>query len=130
MRIAGTIALAILGALPLERGEDVPGFIELPDGTIRSQGRVVLDNASDEPQRYTIALVSSPEAVLRSDRVSTVEPRRAMALPLFVDMPRERFREGSRRVYVQVTSSDGYHRIVTVTLAGPHDGVNSSSAAR
>jgi cytochrome c oxidase accessory protein FixG len=96
-----------------------PAFVELPDGMISAQARIKLENEGDESRRYTIAVVGSPAATLRSSRVWNVEPRRSIEVPLFVDTPRERFREGRRDVHLQITSTDGFHRVVTVTLLGP-----------
>ncbi len=124
------IAVAGLGWKLLSRsGTEVwiervtgPAFVELPDGQISSQAQIKLENESDEPRRYRIALVDSPGASLRSADLWNVKPRAAIVVPLMVDVPRSSFVHGERAVHVRIFESSGFERMLTVTLLGPDDG--------
>ena len=99
-----------------------PAFVELPDGKISSAARIKLENKSDEERRYHLLLTDSPGASLRSQFLWKVPPRKSLELPLFIDVPRESFVAGKRRVYLRIHDSGGAERVVTLTLLGPERG--------
>ncbi len=94
-------------------------FVELPDGMISAQARIKLENHSDAERRYHLFLKDSPRATLRSNPTWTVAPGKSLALPLFVDVPRDSFVDGKRKVYLRVHDSGGSERVLTLTLLGP-----------
>jgi cytochrome c oxidase accessory protein FixG len=96
-----------------------PSFVELPDGRISSQARIKLENASDSERRYHLLLVESPGASLRSNHMWTIKPRKSLQIPLFIDVPRDSFTGGKRKVYLRIHDSGGFERVVTLTLLGP-----------
>lgn len=96
-----------------------PAFVELPDGQISSAVRVKLENESDVVRHYTIT-VREPDAKLRSPQPRwDLKPRKSMELPLFVDVPRASFVNGRRKLNLYIDDSEGFHRVVAVTLLGP-----------
>ena len=100
-----------------------PSFVELPDGRISAQGRIKIENQSDSPRHYRIALAEAGDAKLRLPQDTwQVRARHAIEIPLFVDVPRTSFVHGERRVYVRIDDDSGFERIVAVTLLGPDDG--------
>ena len=100
-----------------------PSFVELPDGRISAQARIKIENEGDELRRYHVSLTETPNAELRvAQDTWQVRPHKAIDVPLFVDVPRDSFVHGERRVYVKIHDSVGYTRIVTVTLLGPDNG--------
>lgn len=96
-----------------------PSFVELPDGKISSQARIKLENLSDKERRYHLLLVDSPGASLRSNHMWTLKPRKSQEIPIFIDVPRESFVDGKRKVYLRIHDSAGFERVVTLTLLGP-----------
>lgn len=96
-----------------------PSFVELPDGKISSQARIKLENSSDSERRYHLLLVESPGASLRSQFQWTIKPHKSQEIPIFVDVPRDSFVGGKRRVYLRIHDSGGFERVVTLTLLGP-----------
>ena len=62
-------------------------------------------------------------ASLRSQPIWTVASHKSMELPLFVDVPRESFVDGKRRIYLRVHETGGFERVITLTLLGPAGGV-------
>lgn len=124
------LAVGLLGyTITRVAGSDVwvervsgPSFVELPDGKISSQARIKLENKSDSERRYHLYLTESPGASLRSQPIWTVAPRKSQVVPLFIDVPRESFVDGKRRVYLRIHETGGFERIVTLTLLGPTDG--------
>jgi cytochrome c oxidase accessory protein FixG len=96
-----------------------PSFVELPDGKISSQARIKLENGSGEERRYHLYLVESPGASLRSSSTWTIKPHKSLEIPIFIDVPRESFVDGKRRVYLRIHDSAGFERVVTLTLLGP-----------
>jgi cytochrome c oxidase accessory protein FixG len=94
-------------------------FVELPEGKISSQARIKLENTSDQERRYHFLLVESPGASLRSEPMWTVKAHKSLEVSLFIDVPRESFVAGKRRVYLRIHDSSGYERVVTLTLLGP-----------
>jgi cytochrome c oxidase accessory protein FixG len=99
-----------------------PSFVELPDGKISSQARIKLENQSDVERRYHLLLVESPGASLRSQHIWTVKPRKSQEIPIFIDVPRDSFENGKRRVYMGIHDSSGFERVVTLSLLGPERG--------
>jgi cytochrome c oxidase accessory protein FixG len=99
-----------------------PAFVELPDGRVSSQGRIKIENQSDEARGYNVSLIDSGDAVLRTQTVWEVKPRKSVTIPLFIDVPRTAFKHGEKRVYVRIDESTGFERVVTVTLLGPAGG--------
>jgi cytochrome c oxidase accessory protein FixG len=97
-----------------------PAFIELPDGKISSQARIKLENQSDQERRYHLLLAESPGASLRSNHIWTVKPKKSQEIPIFIDVPRDSFESGKRKVYLRIHDSAGFERVVTLTLLGPH----------
>jgi cytochrome c oxidase accessory protein FixG len=100
-----------------------PSFVELPDGQISSQARIKLENRGDENHTYSLSLVQSPNASLRSQAKFEVKAHKSLEIPIFVDVPRESFIEGKRRVHVRIDDSAGFERVVTLTLLGPEGGI-------
>lgn len=97
-----------------------PSFVDLPDGRISARVQIKIENASDEPRGYTISLVDAPDAELRSVQPSwRVKPRKSADIPLFVDVKPETFVNGKRQVHLRVNDSQGFERVVAVTLLGP-----------
>jgi cytochrome c oxidase accessory protein FixG len=96
-----------------------PSFVELPDGTISSQARIKLENSDDTERRFVLMLVDPAGASLRSSPTWSVRPHASLDVPIFVDVPRESFVGGTRRVYLRVHDSAGFERVVTLTLLGP-----------
>jgi cytochrome c oxidase accessory protein FixG len=96
-----------------------PAFIELPDGKISSQARIKLENQSDNERRYHLLLTDSPGTSLRSNHIWTVKAKKSQEIPIFIDVPRESFVAGKRRVYLRIHDSGGFERVVTLTLLGP-----------
>lgn len=99
-----------------------PAFVELPDGRISSQARIKLENMSGEERRYTLLLAESPGAALRSNHIWTIKPKKSQEIPIFIDVPRDSFVDGKRRVWVRIHDSEGFERVVTLTLLGPTGG--------
>ncbi|MEJ7600265.1 MAG: cytochrome c oxidase accessory protein CcoG [Kofleriaceae bacterium] len=99
-----------------------PSFIELPAGQIASAVRLKLENESDVTRHYTI-LVDDADAKLRAPQARwEVKARRAVDVPLFVDVPRTSFQRGRRTVTLKVADDAGFHRALSVTLLGPEGG--------
>jgi cytochrome c oxidase accessory protein FixG len=96
-----------------------PSFVELPDGRISSQARLRLENTDDKERRYHLLLVASPGASLRSEPTWTLKPHKSFEIPLFIDVQRESFVAGKRKVYLRIHDSGGGERVVTLTLLGP-----------
>jgi hypothetical protein len=96
-----------------------PGFVELPGGKISSQVRIQLDNPSAVTRRYYLVLADSPGALIRSNHMWTVPPRKSLDIPLYIEAPRKSFTAGRRKVYLRIHGSDGAERVVTLTLRGP-----------
>jgi cytochrome c oxidase accessory protein FixG len=96
-----------------------PSFVVLPDGTISAQARIKLENAGDTERRYYLLLAESPGATLRANAMWTVKPHKSLEIPLFIDVPRESFVDGKRRVFLRIHDSTGFERVVTLTLLGP-----------
>jgi len=96
-----------------------PSFVELPDGKISAQARIKLENQGDSERRYHLLLVESPGASLRSQPMWTIKPRKSLEIPIFIDVPRESFVGGKRRVHLRIHDSGGFERVVTLTLLGP-----------
>jgi cytochrome c oxidase accessory protein FixG len=99
-----------------------PSFVELPDGRISSQVRIKLENQSDVKNDYRFELVGEPRADLRSALPTwQAPPRKAIDVPLFVDVPRNLFVNGQLRVAIRITGA-GFDRTVRPTLLGPAGG--------
>ena len=99
-----------------------PSFIELPDGQIASAVRLKLENESDQTRHYTI-MVGDADARLRTPQTRwEVKGRRAVEVPLYVDVPRASFARGRRTVTLKIADDAGFHRALAVTLLGPDGG--------
>ncbi len=97
-----------------------PSFVDLPDGRVAARVQLKIENASDEARGYTISLVDAPDAELRSAQASwRVKPRHSIDVPLFVDVQPGTFTGGKRQVYLRINDSEGFEKIVAVTLLGP-----------
>jgi len=96
-----------------------PSFVELPDGQISSQARIKLENDSEQVRHYTLAVVEPVGLPMRSAYKWDVGPRKSIVIPVFIDVPRDRFVEGKLQVYIEVIETGGFHRVVHVTLLGP-----------
>jgi cytochrome c oxidase accessory protein FixG len=96
-----------------------PSFAELPGGKIAAQASIKVENESDGERRYTISLAEAPDAVLRTAATWRVAPRKALSVPLVIELPRTGFTAGRRTVYVRIADNGGFHRIVRVQLLGP-----------
>ena len=96
-----------------------PSFIVLPDGKISAQARIKLENSGDVERRYHLLLTDSPLASLRSGFQYTIKAHKSLEIPIFIDVPRESFVDGKRRVYLRIHDSAGFERVVTLTLLGP-----------
>jgi polyferredoxin len=99
-----------------------PSFVELPDGKISSQARIKLENSGDTERRYHLLLTDSPGASLRSGFQYTIKPHKSLEIPIFIDVPRDSFVGGKRKVYLRIHDSAGFERVVTLTLLGPAGG--------
>jgi polyferredoxin len=99
-----------------------PSFVELPDGKISAQVRLRIENESDVPRRYFLAL-SGADATLRSQALYEVKPHKSLDVPVFVDAPRASFVHGVRHVYLRIHDSTGAERTMPVTLLGPEGDV-------
>jgi cytochrome c oxidase accessory protein FixG len=99
-----------------------PAFVELPDGKISSQARIKLENASDVERRYHLLLAESPGASLRGNFQWTIKAHKSQEIPIFIDVPRDSFVNGKRKVYLRIHDSGGAERVVTLTLLGPDGG--------
>lgn len=100
-----------------------PSFVELPDGTISAQARLKLENESDEVRSYAVSLYGAPDAKLRAPQLTwELRPRRSQEIPLFVDLARDTFVGGKRKVQLRISDDRGFARIVEVTLLGPEGG--------
>lgn len=95
-----------------------PLFYELPDGGISSQARVRIENASDQPHHYTIYLTDA-QLKLRSQARWEVAAREHVTVPVLIDVPRDGFEAGKRRVTLQIADDQGFHSVVDLTLIGP-----------
>lgn len=95
-----------------------PSFVELPDGKISAQIRLRIENDSDAPRRYFLALAGA-DATLRSQALYEVKPHKSLEVPLFVDVPRASFVHGERQVYLRIHDSSGAERAMRLTLLGP-----------
>jgi cytochrome c oxidase accessory protein FixG len=96
-----------------------PSFVVLPDGKISAQARIKLENSGDTERRYHLLLTDSPLASLRSGFQYTIKPHKSLEIPIFIDVPRESFVDGKRKVYLRIHDSAGFERVVTLTLLGP-----------
>ncbi|MBL9017902.1 MAG: cytochrome c oxidase accessory protein CcoG [Myxococcales bacterium] len=100
-----------------------PSFVMLPDGRVASQVLLKIENETDELKNYTITLAETPNATLRSPQPRwQVKARKASDVPLFVDSPPEAFVGGKRTAHLRIDDSEGFQKIVTVTLLGPERG--------
>ncbi len=99
-----------------------PSFIELPDGTISAATRIKLENESDEPRHYRIAVKEPLGLPIRTPTRWDVAPRKSLGITLYIDVPRDLFVGGKRDVYLEIFETGGFHRMVTVTLLGPVGG--------
>jgi cytochrome c oxidase accessory protein FixG len=100
-----------------------PSFIALPDGRVASQVRFKIENETDAPRRYVIALAGSPDATLKSPlAVWEIKAHHAQEIPMFVEAAAATFSHGQRVVHLRVFDDEGFARIVAVTLLGPTDG--------
>lgn len=100
-----------------------PAFVDLPDGRIAAQVLLKVENESDRDKSYTISLVDASNATLRSAAPSwRVKARGAMEIPLFVETAAETFVAGKRTVKLRIDDSEGFERIVSVTVLGPERG--------
>ena len=99
-----------------------PSFVELPDGKISAQVRLRIENESDAPRRYVLAL-DGADATLRSQALYEVKAHKSLEVPLFVDVPRASFVHGVRHVYLRIHDSTGAERAMPVTLLGPEGDV-------
>lgn len=99
-----------------------PSFVELPDGSISAQARIKLENGTDARKTYFVVLVDAPDASLRAQPSYELAPHKSLEIPLFVDVARTTFVAGKRRVYLKVHDTEGFSRVVTVTLLGPDGG--------
>ena len=61
-------------------------------------------------------------ASLRSNHIWTIKSHKSLEIPIFIDVPRESFNAGKRRVYLRIHDSAGFERVVTLTLLGPTGG--------
>ena len=52
----------------------------------------------------------------------TLKAHKSLEIPLFIDVPRESFDGGMRRVWLRIHDSGGFERVVTLTLLGPAGG--------
>lgn len=95
-----------------------PSFVELPDGTISAQVRLRIENDTEAPRRYMLALDGN-DATLRSQALYEVKAHRSLEVPLFVDVPRASFVHGERQVYLRLHDSSGAERAMRLTLLGP-----------
>lgn len=96
-----------------------PPFVELDATTVSSAVRLKLENESDEVRHYTVT-IREPDLKLRSPQIRwDVKPRKSLDIPLFVDVPRATFVHGKRKTAIYIDDSDGFHRVVSVTLLGP-----------
>jgi len=85
--------------------------------------RLKLENETDDTRHYTISIAEAMDAKLRISQQSwQLAGRKSMEIPLFVDVPRDSFAAGERRVALRIDADDGFQRMVTVTLLGPADG--------
>lgn len=96
-----------------------PSFVELSDGSISAKARIKLDNATDTTKKYFVGLVETPDAVLRAQPSYELAPHEQREVPVFIDVPREAFVAGRRHAYLRIHDTEGFSRIVTVTLLGP-----------
>jgi len=96
-----------------------PSFVELPGGKIAAQASIKIENEGDGERRYTFALADAPDATLRTDPSFRVAPRKAMSVPLVIELPRTGFTAGKRTIYIRIADDAGFHRIVRVQLLGP-----------
>jgi len=124
--IAATLLVWNVGDKPstevwVERIEG-PSFIELPDGTISAAAKIKLENESDEVHHYTISVAEPVGLPMRSPAKWDVPARKSLAITLYIDVPREMFVDNKRDVYLKITETGGFHRVVTVTLLGPAGG--------
>ncbi len=103
-----------------------PSFIELPDGQISSSVRIKVENESDAARHYTLTIGDAADARLRTQPRWEVRARKSVEIPLFIDVPRESFRNGQRRISMRIDDEAGFHRVLTVTLLGP-EGRNGST---
>jgi cytochrome c oxidase accessory protein FixG len=104
-----------------------PSFVELPDGTISSQGRIKLENTSDQPRHYKLSVAEPLGLPMRNPWQWDVGARKSVDVPLMIDVPRELFVDGKVDVYLKVIETGGYHRVVRLTLLGP---VTAKGSAR
>jgi cytochrome c oxidase accessory protein FixG len=96
-----------------------PSFVELPDGKVSAQARIKLENKTDAERRYNLYLTESPNASLRSQPVWTLAPHKSVVIPLFIDVPRDSFHDGKRKVYLRIHETGGIERVLTLILLGP-----------
>jgi cytochrome c oxidase accessory protein FixG len=94
-------------------------FVELPSGDISAQARLKLENTSDEPHRYHLSLSQTNHAILRSQTDFELKPHKSLQIPVFIDVPRSSFTNGKRTAHIRIDDSEGFQRVVTVTLLGP-----------
>ena len=95
-----------------------PSFVELPGGKVAAAVRLRLENESAETRHYTIT-VNAADATLRSPPRWEAKPRRAIDIPLYIDVPRGSFVHGRRSLEILIADGAGFHRAMTVTLLGP-----------
>jgi polyferredoxin len=124
--VAGLLVLAVGGKSAAEvfvQRTTGPSFVELPEGKVASQVLLKIENETDDVKHYTITLADTPNATLRSPQPRwQVKPRKAIDVPLFVDSERSAFVKGKRTAHLRIDDSEGFQKIVTVTLLGPEGG--------
>ena len=97
-----------------------PSFVDLGDGRIAAQVKLAIENDTGAIRRYQIAIVDAPDATLQITAASwRAEPRHAIEVPVFVDIPRTSLVHGERHVQLRVTDDAGFATIVDATLLGP-----------
>lgn len=96
-----------------------PSFVTLPDGTISAQARIKLENGTDTPTTYFFTLPDAPDASLRAQSSYVIGPHHSLEIVLFVDVAPSSFVGGTRRLYVKIHDTQGFTRVVRVTLLGP-----------
>ncbi len=104
------------------RGIGAP-FVEEPDGRIRNQLRVKVENRTPDPHDYRIE-------ILNADGLDLIAPENPLHVPsgthetttLFVLAPRAKLSTGIAEIQFRVSDGAGFSREVPYKLLGPMGG--------
>ncbi|MGE0813303.1 MAG: cytochrome c oxidase accessory protein CcoG [Vicinamibacterales bacterium] len=122
------VAWGTLGVLVFTRADALVEIVRggrepyrlLNTGEVANQQRVRFTNQLPETQRFTMTLVSPPEASLViSESPVVVTPEKVLTVNAVTTVPRALFSNGQLTVHYLVTSDRGFRKEIDFLLLGP-----------